>query len=360
MVMPTARVLLFLAMYGLLGLMVLAIFVELKNTGETGKVAAAWVVMGVYVAPAVLCFPAMIWHSTVQLRARLGGSTDFYRGMLHAVGGRSAEAAEAFSRYHQTHSDNPRGWEGLALAMLLSRRYEEALDAADRAIQMGRTRVGLWIKGHVFLEVGAGGEALSAFEACVSERPKLPFIETFIGNALIQLRRLEDAKKVLQSQNGRRNIPHTAFALGEAYRLSGISDAALKAYEAAARAAATIEVSPNPLRDRALLACALAEAGRLKEAEEAAQSALAADPFNPQALYAQALIEKQRGDLPGLQATLDRMLEASPPQVVFTLGDPEFTPLLADERFRRLLGRAWLEQNRLLERIRQRAPTSNL
>jgi hypothetical protein len=40
--------------------------------------------------------------------------------------------------------------------------------------------------------------------------------------------------------------------------------------------------------------------------------------------------------------------------VVLTLGDPEFTPLLVDERFRRLLGRAWLEQNRLLERIRSR------
>jgi tetratricopeptide (TPR) repeat protein len=293
-----------------------------------------------------------------HMRAQSESKKDYYDAILHVVRGNSADAVQAFSRHQQSHPSDPRAWEWLGFALLVSRRYEEALDAADRAIQMGSSRWSLWIRGDALLAVGAADEALAIFDACAKKRGQPRFAQAR-GIALIQLRRLDDAVAVLHSEKGWRRRPYTAFALGEAYRLSGKPAPASKAYEVAALGA-TVEAAADPRRYGALLACTLAEVGRLKEAEEAAQSALSADPSDPSALCAQALIQNRRGDLPGLKVTFERMLAASPPSVVSTLGDPEFTPLLADERFRRLLDRAWLEQNRLLERIRQRAPTSNL
>ncbi len=339
-----------LGLYAVFAWFVIAAARALVETGDPKKVAGGWALAGLYAAPGVLCLLVVVFCAAQQLRAQFGGRRDLHRGFRHAGNGRSAEAAAAFSRYHQRHPDDFRAWVGLALILRLIHRYEEALQAADRAIEMGGTAAGLMTKGFVFLAAGASDEALAAFEAC--PRPRVRYVRWSIGHALIELRRLDDAIRILQSEKGWGNLGHPALYLGEAYRLRCMPDAALKAYLIAAQAL-------TRSRDRALLACALAEVGRLREAEEAAQSALVADASNLTALYAQALIHKQRSDLPGLEATIELMLSVSPQAVVSTLGDPEFTPLLVHGRFHTLLGRAWLEQNRLLERIRQRAPTSN-
>jgi tetratricopeptide (TPR) repeat protein len=354
--LATTRWLLLLAFYGVAGWIVIATAGRLIESDDANRAAGGWALMGLFVAPVALGLLAL---AGAHLRAQSKAKKDYYDGVLHIAHGKLAKAAEALEKHNEAHADDPRGLEWLALAKLLSNRYEEALNAVDRAIDTGKAKIGLWIKGDTLLSAGAAGEALAVYEACARKRPKPRYVAAAMGAALVQLRRLGDATKMLQSQKRWRSLPSVALTLGEALRLSGDSDAALKAYEAAALGA-TVEASLRGARYRAVMACALAHTGKLAEAEEAAQSALAADATNTTALSALALVQRRTGDLDGLEATLQRMLDASPPGVVRTLGDPEFTPLLTDERFRVLLGRAWLEQNRLLERIRRRAPTSNL
>jgi tetratricopeptide (TPR) repeat protein len=344
-----ARWLVLLALYGVAGWVVIATADGLIESHDAKKTAGGWALMGLFVAPVTLGLLALAGS---HMRAQSRSKKDYYDAISYAARGRSGEAVEAFSRHQRSHPADPQAWEWLGFALLLSHRYEEALDAADRAIQMGSSRWSLWIRGDALLAVGAADEALAIFDACARKRGQPRFAQAR-GIALIQLRRLDDAVAVLHSEKGWRRRPYTAFALGEAYRLSGNSDAALEAYEVAALGAA-VEAAAHPRRYRALQACALTYTGKLTEAEEAAQSALAVDASEPSVLSAQALIQRRRDDLSGLEATIELMVTVSPSMVVLTLGDPEFTPLLVDERFRRLLGRAWLEQNRLLERIRSR------
>jgi tetratricopeptide (TPR) repeat protein len=144
------------------------------------------------------------------------------------------------------------------------------------------------------------------------------------------------------------------LALGDAYRLRRRSDLAFKAYKEAAKRAAC-ELKAGLAAMEGVMAYALAEQAKLEQAEEAVRSSLSQDPSDILALSAQALIQRQRGDHDGVEAALQRILTVTPQGVVDNLTDADFTALLVEERFRRLLDQALEERERILERVRNRA-----
>ena len=353
--MESRRTLVFTVLYLLGGSVVLRIGGPLTARGEPVQVAAGFGLIGLYFVPALYALVIVPLCSHAPLRALLGGKKrDYYRGLVHLANGRHEEAVAALSRYQQKHPEDPRGWEWLVMSLLNARRYEEALEKADRALQLKRTPEGLLNRGRSLLMLGATEEGLSDIEAALELKHGLPLGQTMLAMALIRLRRLDDALRALKRERGLcKNSVHS-LALGDTYRLRRRGDLAFKAYEEATKRAAR-ELKAGFAAAEGMMAYALAEQAKLEQAEEAVRSLLSQDPSDTMALLVQALIQRQRGDYDGVETTLQRILPLDPNEVVGTLTDPNFSPLLVKERFRRLLGQALEEQERTLERVHNRA-----
>jgi Flp pilus assembly protein TadD len=168
----------------------------------------------------------------------------------------------------------------------------------------------------------------------------------------INLRRLDTAISLLKKE--RVNNSARSLHLAEAYRLLGRSGLARKSYRKAEKLA-KLEVRVGFLTVRANHAYVLAAQGDLFDAEREVQRTLEDWPACMLAIYTQALIERRRGDNNAVERTLERMLPLSPHQVVCALTDPDFTPLLSEQRFRRLLAWALGARRANIERLRNRA-----
>jgi len=342
-------------LYLLGAFVILGIGASLIETGEPLGVAAGFGLIGLYTAPGLCVMTIVLLSSYMPLRALLGGKKrDYYRGLVHLTKGRHEEAVAALSRYQQEHPDDPRGWEWLVMSLLNVRRYEEALEKADRALQLKRTPEGLLNRGRSLLILGATEEALSDIEAALELKPHLPLGQTVLAVALIRMRRLDDALRALRRERGLYKGSVHFLTLGDAYRLRRRGDLAFKAYKEATNRAAR-ELKAGFAAAGGIMAYVLAEQAKLEQAEKAVRSPLSQDPSDIGALLVQALIQRQRGDYDGVETTLQRILPLNPNEVVEALTDPDFSPLLVEERFRRLLGRALEERERILERVRSRA-----
>jgi tetratricopeptide (TPR) repeat protein len=341
-------------LYLLGAFVVLGIGESLIETGEPLGIAAGFGSIVLYAAPGLCVTGAVLFSSHVHLLAAVGGRKDRYRGLVHLTNERYEEAVAALSRYQQEHPEDPRGWEWLVMSLLNARRYEEALEKANRALQLKRTPEGLLNRGRSLLTLGATEEALSDIEAALELKPHLPLGQTVLAVALIRLRRLDDALRALRRERGLYKSSVHFLTLGDAYRLHRRSDLAFKAYKETTKRAAR-ELKAGFTATEGMMAYALAEQAKLEQAEKTVRSRLSQDPSDIVALSAQALIQRQRGDHDGVEATLQRILTVSPQAVVDDLTDADFTALLVEERFRRLLGRALDERDRTLERARSRA-----
>jgi tetratricopeptide (TPR) repeat protein len=353
--MESRRTFLFIVLYLLGGSIVLEIGGPLTATGEPVQVTAGFGLIGLYFVPALYVLLIVPLCSHAPLRALLGGrKRDYYRGLVHLTKGRHEEAVATLSRYQQENPEDPRGWEWLVMSLLNARRYEEALEKADRALQLKRTPEGLLNRGRSLLMLGATEEALSDIEAALELKHGLPLGQTVLAMALIGLRRLDDALRALKRERGLcKNSVHS-LALGDTYRLRRRGDLAFKAYKEATKRAAR-ELKAGFAAAEGIMAYVLAEQAKLEQAERVVRSRLSQDSLDIGALRAQALIQRQRGDYAGVEATLQRILPLNPNEVVEALTDPDFSPLLVEERFRRLFGQALEQRERILERVRNRA-----
>lgn len=340
-------------LYGLGTLFIISVGISLIESGESTRMAAGWALVVVCTLPFTLYMLAILLALSTTLLFRIvGRRRDYYRGLVSIIKGRREKALAALTRYQREHPEDARGWEGLALSLLAARRPEEALEKADRALQLERRAEGLLFRGLILQALGASEEGLSDIEAAFKLRRNLP--KAFLAEALIPLRRLDDALRALEQERLWRKDPLYFLMLGEVHRLRRMSNLASKAYAEAAKWAAR-DWAPNPCAAKQVIAYALAGQAKLEQAEEAVRSLLSQDPSDIAALSAQALIQRQRGDYDKVEATLQRILPLNPHQIVAALTDPDFSPLLVEERFRRLLGRALEERERILERVRSRA-----
>jgi tetratricopeptide (TPR) repeat protein len=230
-------------------------------------------------------------------------------------------------------------------------RYDEALRETDRALALERRPETLDLRGRLLFRAGAHAEALADGEAALELNARLPAARDLVGTLLLTDRRLDRAVELMASGRLGQKTAASRFILAEAYRLRGDHDLARKCYEQAAKLA-PFYVKFDPRRSEGIWACALAQLGRWKEADRRIRETLERNPSDTTALYARALRENETGEFDALEETLKEMLLASlGVEVAGALTDPQFTPLLAEKRFRELLAWALGAQRQARERV---------
>ena len=174
---------------------------------------------------------------------------------------------------------------------------------------------------------------------------------TFVkGATLTNLRRLDDAIEVLSQEKLLKRTVWSRYSLGDAHRLRSEPKKAKAAYKQAARIAPAF-VRLYPDRSEGLWARALAQIRWFKHAERHTDKTLKRIPNDVHALYARAICEMARDDRDAVAATFRHLLAANPVAAAAGLMDPQFTPLLAEKRFRELLAWALGAQRQALERV---------
>lgn len=275
--MENRRIFVITVLYLLGGFVVLDIGGPMTATGEPVKVAAGSGLIGLYFVPGLCVMAAVLPFSQVRLRAVVGGKKDYYRGLIHLTEGRREEALASLSRYHQQHPQDPCGWEWLARSLVGAHRYDEALEKADRALELKRTPEGLLNRGRILLILGAGEEALSDIEAALELKPRPPAGRRVLALALMSLRRADDALAALKRERFWCKNSLYFWVLGDVHRLYRRGDLAFKAYEEAAKWA-TRELKACLPSAKGVMAYALAEQAKLEQAEEVVRASLSKDP----------------------------------------------------------------------------------
>jgi tetratricopeptide (TPR) repeat protein len=284
-----------------------------------------------------------------QLVVVVGLSRDYYRALMSSWTGRPERAIALSERFVQRHPKDPRGWAVLALALAGAERCEAALEPADRSLQLKDNWLAHSARGLALLFLGV--------DATSDLRSEHALNKTLRASVLVGSRRLDAAISALEGLPGRAKYSLSFLTLGDAYRLRGRAERAAGAYEQAVRYAQTEIASFLP--SETVLATALAWLGELEGAEEPLRQALARNGSTTDGSLAEALVHRQRGDANGVLATLEGIMAANPGAAADLLADPHFTPLFAEERFRRLFVRATAERNRILERLRSRIAEEN-
>ena len=217
-----------------------------------------------------------------------------------------------------------------------------------------RTPEALITKAQCLALLGAYEEALAEAQVAFAMKPDLFAASHIPGAALVELRLLDEAISLLEGERRNRRTAASLFTLAEAYRLRGSKADSIKAYEQ------TVKLMPlniifRIVPNEGLWACALVKLGNLDKAEKRATATLRADPTDLLGLHARALIEMRRGDRDQLEEYLRRLLNVRPASAVEALIDPDFTPLLAEKRFRELLAWALGAQRQARERVLARS-----
>lgn len=107
--------------------------------------------------------------------------------------GRLQEALPAYQMVVQLAPDQEVGWSNLAELFNRLKRYEDALNAADRALQIEETTSGWNQRGNALAGLGRYQEAIDAFDEVLELFPNYHYAWVSKGNAFTQLGQYEQA-----------------------------------------------------------------------------------------------------------------------------------------------------------------------
>lgn len=280
------------------------------------------------------------------LISHVGSRRDFNRGQLMLAAGKVAEAEHLLDKYAATHPRDPSSKVGLAQLRLTRYDPVAAAEFIQQSLAMERTPHGLVVRAVVRMNVGDADGALDDVDECLAMEKRNVGAQVIGALALINLRLLTGAANALKRVRKRFSHPSVTLYLAETYRLLGRGDEATKMFQETIALAPTC-IQPHHNHDDIVAYC-LTILGQLDEARLAIQSALGRYPDNEFAISAKALVHQKDGDLDAVESAL-RLLP--PHQRVSALTDPQFTPLLASDRFKSLLAEALDERGRLREQV---------
>ena len=285
------------------------------------------------------------------LRASLGPARSYYRAARLGRKGRFRECLETTASYLEGHPRDGRAYELRALALTGLGRHEEALSDADRGVSWKRRWQGLMIRGQNLLFLACPSAALEDLEASYKIRAH-PYTRMLMGQVFASLRRMDTATNILERSTRSVRFSLTFASLADCYRLLGDHDRAQKTYREAAKKARREVSSGMPCAS--VLAYCLAQLLHDEEAAAAINAALERDSRDALAHRTEALLSLRRGDVDVVETTIRQMLLISPQSAVSTLFDPQFTPLLRENRFGLLLAWSLGAQRQIVERVLNR------
>jgi eukaryotic-like serine/threonine-protein kinase len=244
-----------------------------------------------------------MYQKAISLRPDHGPTYNVYATFLFNHG-RHEDAAVNYRRFTEL-MPTARGFSNLSEAYRALGRYDDAQRAAKESVAMEQTTDGYCALGDVYFYSGRLAEARQTYQTAVA----------------------------LSSSNYKGWI-----GLGRTLRASGAAQKSwTEAYEKAlATAQETISVNPRDAAARAVAAIALIGLGRAEEGATESKAALKVDPTEKMALYAAAVVARERGAANTAVTWLDGAVRAGYP-VSDLLRDPEFQTLKDDPGFRRVV-----------------------
>lgn len=259
-------------------------------------------------------------------------------GAAEVSRGEYAKAVETLRRVTNMTLNSYRAWYYLGLALSGNRRYDEAIEALNTALELDPIQLQAHVAlGDAYLKLGDLSEAEAAYYRALKIRPEF-------ANALEGLGRLEEAKadeaKAVQFYEraiaSNRGFPEAYASLGDLYLRRDRLDEAVRllkeavsvrpdfapglnllaqAYarlglqnEAIATIRKAIELEPKNAGHRATLGRILLDLGLTARAEEAFREAIERDPGLPEAREGLAELDRRRGDYAAAIAGLDAIL----------------------------------------------------
>jgi len=335
-----------------LGFMFVVGIVVLGSGMSTSVIVIGGFVLGLGTSVLVLfaIFAPFLPRTLIRLRSIFGKRRELHRGIGRFFDRRLEEALDAFRRHHEQFPDDPEALHWQSAVLVEWNQLDAALELADEGIAMNPTASGLMQRSELLLTMACDELALADAVEASRLDPSAPALAYVKGAALISLRRPDEAIAALRAERLARRTVFSRYALGDAHRLRSELTEAEKAYRQAAKLAPAF-VRLDPHRSDGPWARALAQVGWFEHAQRHIAKALAKLPNDPSALYARAICEQAADDRDALAATMSDLLKVRPTAVAGALADPQFTPLLAEKRFRELLAWALGAQRQTRERV---------
>jgi tetratricopeptide (TPR) repeat protein len=193
---------------------------------------------------------------------------------------------------------DPANYVELTALCLKHNNFDLALEIVDIGLQRAPTSDRLHVQRGVVLamkEQFAG--ARSEFEAAIKLAPErgLPYVA--LGLILMQMDQTADAVKVLRARTAAARDDYLAlWFLGEALNRSGALPGTPENDEALKALTRSVELNPQVVQSRVLLAKLLARRGDFDGAAVHLVRALALDPENVTAMYQLAQVYQKKGD----------------------------------------------------------------
>lgn len=193
-------------------------------------------------------------------------------------------------------------------------------------------------RGMVLLASGRIPEAEASFERASELDPKLFDALYFHGRALFQDGRFDEAAELFRKATEVRDDYQAAFFAAQATEAAGHESEAVSAYGMALSTAERhMELNPDDPRAATMRAVSLARLGRLDEAVEWGERALAIDRYDGSVLYNVACLFSVTGHLERALECLQEAVELGFGNPDWLANDPDLDPIRSDPRFEQIL-----------------------
>jgi predicted O-linked N-acetylglucosamine transferase (SPINDLY family) len=188
--------------------------------------------------------------------------------------GRVFEAAAACRQILQTDSNQAEAWHYLGIALYKDRKFDESVDAINRAIQISPQRSDFQCNlGVIYAEAGRFADAVAPLQSALRVAPDSPQAWNNLAVALEGVGRFDEAAAAANRAIGLiPNFPDAYSNLGNALLKSGRFDEAVAAHRKA------LELQPEFPQAYNNLAHSLRAAGKGAEAIAAVRKAIALKP----------------------------------------------------------------------------------
>jgi tetratricopeptide (TPR) repeat protein len=225
-----------------------------------------------YVSIWVLFFAAM--------QTLVGAQTTRIRGDMLVQQGRIEEGIARYREFVRSKADDPLGHQKLGTALMQAGRFEEAVPALRRAIQLNPDSATHNSLGTALMQVGRPEEATASFQRAIELQPDNPLAQGNLGLALLGTGRAREAVAPLQRVASlQSDAPDAHRNLGVALMRSGQVDAAVESLQRA------VQLQPGHADAHNALGEVLIQAARPRDAVASLKRALELKPDHPEAHY---------------------------------------------------------------------------
>jgi tetratricopeptide (TPR) repeat protein len=260
-------------------------------------------------------------------------------------------ADEKFREITEAHRMDPRAWRGYGMFLRTTRQPEKALDAFERALQLGGHEINRADLATTHLVLGNEGLAQQEFEQFLrlsrNEREIARFADFFAQRGRV-LMAIAGYKRLAALVSEQRRLIHVLVALGNFYIRIGEPENALQYFQEVLR------IEPSNLPSTYNMGHALGSLGRAEEARSYFEAAIAISKQTPTEVFvpaSRANIAQAMGRAYSALGLIDEARESylTALQLAEGLGK---TPIFSAVSYREILAEEFTAETRyLLERL---------